>query len=151
MKGLGIFKSEIVFLLWAGLMTDAAMAEEAVSSAKSEAASNAMQSLLSWLGSTLVIIAIIIVLGYILKKMRVVVRKSAHMHILEQLPLGPKERLALVEINGQKMLLGVTPSNISLIKDVSMQEESLAFQTALKNSSVKAEAVSSESDAKNGN
>ena len=83
MKGLGIFKSEIVFLLWAGLMTDAAMAEEAVSSAKSEAASNAMQSLLSWLGSTLVIIAIIIVLGYVLKKMRVVVRKSAHMHILE--------------------------------------------------------------------
>ncbi len=148
MKGLGIFKSEMVFLLAAGFMTDSALAEEAVSSAKGEAASNAMQSLLSWLGSTLVIIAIIIVLGYILKKMRVVVRKSAHMHILEQLPLGPKERLALVEINGQKMLLGVTPSNISLIKDVSMQEESQAFRAVLKSSSEKEAVESTKSDSK---
>lgn len=71
--------------------------------------------LAKWAGSTIFILAFIFLIVYILKKTKLVRSSSKNMQILGQLSLGPKERIMHVNVNGQNLLLGVTPNNINLI------------------------------------
>lgn len=68
-----------------------------------------------WLGSSLVIVAFIFVIAYVLKKTKLIRYVSKNITIKEQLALGPKERIVHVQVHGQDLLLGVTAHNINLI------------------------------------
>ncbi len=68
-----------------------------------------------WLGSSIVIIAFIFVIAYILKKTKLIRYVNKNITIKDQLALGPKERIVHVHVHGQDLLLGVTAHNINLI------------------------------------
>ena len=74
--------------------------------------------IVSWLFSTCVIVAIIFVLAYIVKKTRLRVAGGGHCRILSQIQLGPKERAAEIVIAGRHLIVGVTSQQITLLADL---------------------------------
>jgi flagellar protein FliO/FliZ len=64
------------------------------------------------------IIPLIIMCIYVVKRLlnRPLGKKNHHnMHITHQLALGSKERLVCVEVDGTRLLLGITPHAISTL------------------------------------
>ena len=43
---------------------------------------------------------------------------TSNMKVISTLSIGPKEKLLLVEVENQRMLLGVTPSQVTLIREM---------------------------------
>ncbi|NTS76386.1 flagellar biosynthetic protein FliO [Catenovulum sp. SM1970] len=70
----------------------------------------------SLLFSLVVVIAIVVALATILKKTSLVANKSNGMKVVSMLPLSTKERLIVVEVEGEQLLLGVTNNQINLLK-----------------------------------
>lgn len=81
--------------------------------------------------------------------------KTAHMKIIATMPLGTRERLLLVEVGGQQLLLGVTAQSISTLHtletpvktSVEPPESSDFSQKLLSMLNKQAPKVSSESEA----
>lgn len=71
------------------------------------------------LGGLLVVIAIIFLLVYLIKRFNLVPSSSGVIKTLAVTPLGQKERVVLVELDGQQYLLGVTAQQISMIDKLS--------------------------------
>ncbi len=77
----------------------------------------------SWFFSTLSIVALILVLGYLLKKSKLAVNKrSGELYLETQMAVGPKERLMIVRVRGRSILLGVTAHQVSYLCEVSGRE-----------------------------
>lgn len=51
--------------------------------------------------------------------------RGAHMRVVDQLPLGREQRLALVRVGGRWLLLGVSPGAIQLLAELSEEEAAL--------------------------
>jgi flagellar protein FliO/FliZ len=69
-------------------------------------------------GSLLLVLAILFLLAYGLKRWGQVMHKSTggqRINILARQSLGPKHTLLLVEVLGQTLLLGVSPDAIGLL------------------------------------
>ena len=73
--------------------------------------------LFTWLLSTFAILAIILVVAYLLKKTRFVRNNSGKLVILNQLYLGPKQRVVVVKAKNRQIMLGVTQSQITYLTD----------------------------------
>ncbi|WP_165311984.1 flagellar biosynthetic protein FliO [Vibrio ziniensis] len=68
------------------------------------------------LGSLLFVIAIIIGMAWLLKRMRVpAFGQQKGLSIVRQLPVGTKERLMIVQAGEEKFLIGVTAQSVNLI------------------------------------
>lgn len=76
---------------------------------------NSTEGIIKWLFSTIAILAIIFIFGYILRKSRFVQRSVGGMRLIRQMSLGPKERLVQVQVGDKQLLLGVTSQNVNLI------------------------------------
>lgn len=78
----------------------------------------------------LVVVAILLAAGIILIKRlnRISPRKLSpiKMKVMNQLPLGAKKKLAVIEVAGEHILIGVTDHHISLIKSLSLLDEDLS-------------------------
>ncbi|MGN0909215.1 MAG: FliO/MopB family protein [Succinivibrio sp.] len=74
--------------------------------------------IVSWLFSTCAIVAFIVVLAYIVKKTRMRLGGGGQSRVISQIPVGPKERIAEVRIAGRRLIVGVTPQNVSLLCDL---------------------------------
>lgn len=62
------------------------------------------------------IILLIVLTVYVLKKTMVVrLTGNQQMKVINQISVGSKERLLLLEINKETILIGVTPHNISTL------------------------------------
>ncbi len=73
-------------------------------------------SLMQWLGSSLLVIVLILALAWMLKKSRLVPAMApGQMRVISMLPLGNKERLLVVKVGEQQLLLGMTPNQINLL------------------------------------
>ncbi|MEH8015900.1 flagellar biosynthetic protein FliO [Rheinheimera muenzenbergensis] len=85
--------------------------------------------------SLLIVVAIVIALGWAFKKLTLRLPGSRHIKIISTMPLGPKERLLVIEMQGKQRVLGVTAHNINLLFELenSLPEEKLAsdFHTQL--------------------
>lgn len=85
--------------------------------------------------SLLLVVAIVIALGWIFKKLTLRLPGSKHIKIISSMPLGPKERLLVIEMQGKQRVLGVTAHSINLLFELenSLPEEKLAsdFHTQL--------------------
>ncbi|PJG60616.1 flagellar biosynthetic protein FliO [Aeromonas cavernicola] len=92
-------------------------------------------SLSSWLLSSMMVIGLILILGIILKKSKIVtIMGSGQMKIIASLPLGYKEKLLVVKVGEQQFLLGVTPQQINFLYRLESQlneDEPHAFSTQL--------------------
>ncbi|MCD8547352.1 MAG: flagellar biosynthetic protein FliO [Aeromonadaceae bacterium] len=72
--------------------------------------------LASWLLSCALVIGLILLLGWLLKKTRLNTRLSgSDLKVVASLALGYKERLLVVQVGQQQLLIGATPQQISLL------------------------------------
>lgn len=84
---------------------------------------NTPGGIIQWFLSTLGVLFFIFLIAYFLKKSKFVQRTVGSMQVTGQLALGQKERLVKVNIDGKVLLLGVTSQNISLIYDLTENNE----------------------------
>ncbi|SQD80598.1 flagellar biosynthetic protein FliO [Moritella yayanosii] len=74
--------------------------------------------MLQWLLSLLVVISVILILAFVAKKARVFGSNNQLLHVVATLPLGPKERIMVVQVGSEQVLLGVTGQQINLLKEL---------------------------------
>ncbi|MGY3856212.1 flagellar biosynthetic protein FliO [Aeromonas sp. NJAU223] len=73
-------------------------------------------SITSWLLSSLMVIGLILVLGFLLKKSKLTsVMGGGQMKVIATLPLGYKEKLMVVKVGEQQLLIGVTPQQVNFL------------------------------------
>ena len=72
--------------------------------------------LMQWLLSCGLVIGFILLLAWLLRKSRLIQPMTqGPMKVLSSLPLGTRERLLVVRVGEQQVLLGVTPGKISYL------------------------------------
>jgi flagellar protein FliO/FliZ len=71
---------------------------------------------LSMIMSLLMVLVLIIVSAWVLKKFNVVNKSVSGMKVITSLPLGHKEKLVVVQVANEQLLLGVSSQQINLIK-----------------------------------
>ena len=72
--------------------------------------------LLQWLVSCFLVIGLILALAWLLKKSRLVPSLAQNqLRVISVLPLGNREKLLVVKVGEQQVLLGMTPTNINLL------------------------------------
>ena len=85
--------------------------------------------------SLAIVVAVVLALGWTFKKLTLRMPGSRHIKIISTMPLGPKERLLVIEMQGKQRVLGVTAHSINLLFELenSLPEEKLAsdFHTQL--------------------
>lgn len=76
------------------------------------------------------IVAIFLVVGILIARRlnRLSPRKFSpvKMKVLNQLPLGAKKHLAVIDVAGEQILIGVTDHHISMLKNLSLLDEDMA-------------------------
>ncbi|WP_042011649.1 flagellar biosynthetic protein FliO [Aeromonas fluvialis] len=73
-------------------------------------------TLSSWLLSSLMVIGLILVLGFLLKKSKLATAMGGgQMRVIASLPVGYKEKLLVVKVGEQQLLLGVTPQQVNFL------------------------------------
>ena len=76
------------------------------------------------------VVFLVLVLGWTFKKLTQRVPGTQHMKVISSIPLGQKERLLVIEIQGKQRVLGVTPQQINFLFELeeSLPEEKLASE-----------------------
>ena len=108
-----------------GIMSDALSSPEISSTIANNAlASNSVAqtnevsnvaTLANMLGGLIVVLALIFLLAYIVKRLKLVPSHSGVIKTVAVTAIGQREKVVLIEVNGQQYLLGVTPQQINLI------------------------------------
>jgi flagellar protein FliO/FliZ len=71
---------------------------------------------MSMIISLLMVLAIIVVSAWILKKFNIANKSVSGMQVISSLPLGHKEKLVVVQVAEEQLLLAVSGQQINLIK-----------------------------------
>ncbi|WP_158527354.1 flagellar biosynthetic protein FliO [Pelagibaculum spongiae] len=74
-------------------------------------------SVVELLGSLLVVVALILLLAWILKRMGMAGPNNGTLKVLSNLPLGQKQQLLVVQAGEHQLLLGVSSGSINLLKE----------------------------------
>jgi len=81
------------------------------------------------------VLLLVVALGWLFKKLTLRLPGSQHVKVICSVPLGQRERLLVVEIQGKQRVLGVTPQSINMLFELenSLPETKLAsdFHTQL--------------------
>lgn len=72
----------------------------------------------SMIMSLLMVLGLIIVSALVLKRFNLTQQNSSQIKVIASLSLGAKERVIVVQIGDQQMVLGVCPQQISLLKNL---------------------------------
>ncbi|MCL1145255.1 flagellar biosynthetic protein FliO [Shewanella sp. 10N.261.52.F9] len=115
----------------ASLATVDTEASSAVNNAATTTSSaSSIATLSSMVGGLIVVLILIFFLAYLVKRFNLVPSSQGVLKTIAVTPLGQKEKLVLVEVNGQQYLLGVTQQQISLVdklaQPVEIETESFA-------------------------
>ncbi|MBX9609881.1 MAG: flagellar biosynthetic protein FliO [Gammaproteobacteria bacterium] len=85
-----------------------------------------------------VVLGLLVVLGMILaaawaaRRLQVIrPRAAGRIRVLEGLAVGTRDKLLLVEVEGRRMLLGLSPGRIALLSELGSGEAAPAFDQAL--------------------
>ncbi|MGY6519237.1 MAG: flagellar biosynthetic protein FliO [Lysobacteraceae bacterium] len=74
-------------------------------------------SLMGMLFGLFVVVGLILVLGWVLRRLPGSGQQArGRLKLVASLPLGARERVVVVDVNGEQMVLGVTGQQVSLIK-----------------------------------
>lgn len=91
----------------------------AVAAEKTSLASSAPVDLAATLGALLLVVGIILGLAWLLKRMRVPgMMGQQGLKIVRQMPVGTKERIAIIQAGEQQFLVGITAHSIQLISEL---------------------------------
>lgn len=64
----------------------------------------------------LVVVGLIFLLGYVMRRVGPLAPQGGqHIRLISSYPLGPRDRLALVEVGGQQLLIGISPGRITTL------------------------------------
>ena len=111
-------------------------AQENTSEIKTIAAQSPVESLLPMLAGLLAILMVIFCLAFLLKRFTHFNPATGHIKVLETQRLGAKERLIIVEVQDQQLLLGVTSQNITQLTELKHRVETkksfTSFDTLMK-------------------
>ena len=80
--------------------------------------------------SLLMVLAVIIVSAYMLKRFNVIQHSTQGLKVVASLPLSTKEKLVVVQVGEKQLLLGVTSQQINLIESL---DEPLIIQNIATN------------------
>ncbi len=105
-----------IFLLVLLLSSKAMAAADAASEAGRGPVLDA-SSIFSWVMSTFLILFIILLMAYLLKKTRFVKVSKGGMSIENQIYVGPKQRVVMLKIGQKKILIGVSQNQISYLTE----------------------------------
>ncbi|WP_254693787.1 flagellar biosynthetic protein FliO [Shewanella sp. MEBiC00475] len=72
-------------------------------------------TLANMVGGLIVVLALIFLLAYIVKRLKLVPSSGGVIKTVAVTSIGQREKVVLVEVNGQQYLLGVTSQQINLI------------------------------------
>jgi flagellar protein FliO/FliZ len=72
-------------------------------------------TLANMIGGLIAVLALIFLLAYIVKRLKLVPSNGGIIKTIAVTPIGQREKVVLVEVNGQQYLLGVTSQQINLI------------------------------------
>ncbi|EPT9325150.1 flagellar biosynthetic protein FliO [Vibrio alginolyticus] len=81
------------------------------------------------LGSLVLVIGVILLLAWLLKRIQVpAMGQQKGLRIVSQLPVGTKERIAVVQVGEEQFLVGITSQSIQTLAklDKPLKEEELA-------------------------
>ena len=63
-----------------------------------------------------VVVGLIFLLGYVMRRVGPLAPQGGqHIRLISSYPLGPRDRLALVDVGGQQLLLGISPGRITTL------------------------------------
>ncbi|WP_411572379.1 flagellar biosynthetic protein FliO [Vibrio sp. TH_r3] len=85
--------------------------------------------LLTTFGSLIFVLAVIFALAWLLKKMRVpAMGNQKGLAVIKQIPVGTRERIAVIKAGDEQFLVGITSQSINLISrlDKPIDEEQVA-------------------------
>jgi flagellar protein FliO/FliZ len=68
--------------------------------------------------SLLMVLGLIVICAIVLKRFNLTQQHSSQIKVVANLSLGAKERIVVVQIGEQQLVLGVCPQQISLLKDL---------------------------------
>ncbi len=74
--------------------------------------------------SLMMVLALIILSAYVLKRFKLVQQGGGHLKVVASLPLGAKERVVVIQSGEKQLMLGVTPGSITLIEELETPLES---------------------------
>lgn len=64
----------------------------------------------------LVVVGLIFLLGYLMRRVGPLAPQGGqYIRVISLYPLGPRDRLALVEVGGRQLLLGISPGRITTL------------------------------------
>ncbi|UJJ31008.1 flagellar biosynthetic protein FliO [Halopseudomonas maritima] len=94
-----------------------AQTAEPAAAAASNVGSASLAAQLSQLAlGLLVVVGLIFLLGWLLRRVGPMAAQGGqHIRLLSSLPLGPRDRLLLVDVGGTQMLLGTSPGRINTL------------------------------------
>ena len=108
----------LLLLLAAGLpLPLLAQTGQPAAAAASNIGSSSLAGQLSQLAlGLLVVVGLIFALGWLLRRVGPMAGQGGqHIRLLSSLPLGPRDRLLLVDVGGTQMLLGASPGRINTL------------------------------------
>lgn len=63
----------------------------------------------------LIVVALAALAWWLVRSRASLVQRDGPLRLIQIIPVGPRERLLLVELDGRRLLIGATPQSISLI------------------------------------
>jgi flagellar protein FliO/FliZ len=75
----------------------------------------ALTTMSNMLGGLIIVLGLIFLLAYLVKRLKLVPTSHGVLKTLAVTPLGQREKMVLVEVDGQQYLLGVTNQQVTLI------------------------------------
>lgn len=92
-------------------------------STEKSAAPSSVATLASMVGGLIVVLLLIFALAYMVKRLNLVPSNQGVLKTIAVTALGQKEKLVLVEVDGQQYLLGVTPHQVNLVDKLTIPVE----------------------------
>lgn len=114
LKSLNKLSKYLLIYLTTSLVSVSVVAQEDVVQVGKHANTNLDAG--SMILSLLMVLALIVISALILKKFQLTTKSVSGMKVITSLSLGPKERLVVVEVQNQQLLLGVSAQQITLLK-----------------------------------
>ncbi len=95
---------------------------------------SSIASLASMLGGLVVVLLIIFFLAYLVKRFNLAPNSNGVIKTIAASPLGQKEKLMIVEVEGRQYLLGVTPHQVNLIDklETPIEQQAESFASRLR-------------------